>query len=194
MTTLSLHVVDLAAVNQAWEGKSLDALISAAPRGRVACLLSGPVGGVVVDGRRPAAQAVPAAQRRDMFEAMVEDLAVASIHDVPEDGLNAVLAVIARVSGKHDLALDRLRKRSSPASPVLTDADGRSCAVWSVDTPVLEAARAVVDDASLRDADLPEARVAGVDKSHIHDVLDALGPIFVALSTPGVSLVAADSR
>ena len=198
--TTSLFVVDSAALTEAWEKKPLDAMIAAAPRGRVACLLSGPLGGVVVDGRRPAAQAVPAAQRPDMFAAFLDDLSVASLHDVPEEGLNAALAVIARVSGKHDFSLDRLRKRSAPASPTTNGDEGRGCAVWSLEPAVLEAVSNAVarfsapeDGASLRDADLPEARVAGVDKSHIQDVIESLSPILRAMTRPGVRLFAQDS-
>jgi hypothetical protein len=109
---------------------------------------------------------------------------------VPEEGLNAALAVIARLSGKHDLSLDRLKKKASPASPE----GGLACALWRVEASSLAAARKVVDDPSLRDADLPEARVAEVDRGHIHDVIEALGQLLSALERAGTSLVVLGSR
>lgn len=187
---ISLHVVDLEAVRQAWEKRTLDAHVTAQPRGRVACLLSGPVAGVVVDGHRPpilALHGLPAEPRRELYHALIEDLARASLHDVAEDALNAALAVIARVSGRHELALDRLRKHAT------AHADGLGGTVWSIDPSVLAAARNVACDPSLRDADLPEARVAGVERSHIQDVLDSLAVLLHALGESSVSLIAVGS-
>jgi hypothetical protein len=195
-TTLSLHAVDLALVMYDWHNRPIDVIVAMLPRGRVACMLSGPIGGVVVDGRRPPAQAlamVAPEARSALFEALVEDHAMASLHDVPEGGLNAALAVLSRLAERHELALPRLREGAAAACPIDEDSD-TGCVAFVVERDAVPAARLVVGDPSLRDVDLPEARIAGVDTGHIRDVLAALEPVLTALSSPDVSLIAIGSR
>jgi hypothetical protein len=83
--TSSLFVVDKEALDDAWRSTALSVVTAARPRGRVAGLL----GGAGAD-TMAAARALPSlgvATARRAYLALVEDLALAAVHDVPEDVL-----------------------------------------------------------------------------------------------------------
>jgi hypothetical protein len=153
---------------------------------------------VVVDGRRPPAQAlgvVPSGARIGLFEALLEDEALASVHDVSEKGLGAAFAALARLAERQDLVLPRLREKAAPAGPTADQPklEG-ACVAWPVDREAISAARLAVSDPSLREVELPEAKKAGIDRGHILDLLASLEPVLTALSSPDISLIAIGSR
>jgi hypothetical protein len=191
---ITLYGVNLAAAHQAWAGSSLDGLALVRPRGRVAALLQAP--GVPVDLEQPGATALAAAKpekRRAFFDALVEDLAAATLHDAPAGVLLDVFSIVARLAGREELTLARLERAASAAYPAdLVDGslpgDGAtSLAAWIADPATAALALAGVKKALA----LPPNSLVRTDAALFGDLLEALAPVLEAGSRAGHAVLAA---
>jgi hypothetical protein len=194
--TLSLFALDLTAVTTAWNKTKLDELARARPDSRVAAMLSAPLGGHIVDGGRPAAEAlaaVPAPDARAVFDALAEDHAVAGVWDAPADVVSEVFAALARVSRRRDLVLTALEAEaqfSYPTQlleePFVDSADARGGLVTLLADPArLEAALQATREA----LGLPEGSFISISPALFHELLEELLTVLEKATRPGLALV-----
>jgi hypothetical protein len=142
VTRLSLFVVDTPALDEAWQGTAVCVLTVRRPRGRLAGLL----GGAGADTMTPARALPPlgVATARRAYLALVEDLALAAVHDVPVEILRtlwpsletqlamAETAFPPELAGSRDLLV--LPTPAPPAPPV---GGGLAAAVHEALLPLL---------------------------------------------------------
>jgi hypothetical protein len=187
---ISLYSVDLSAVFEAWRKTPLDRLVARFPRGRVAAIMAGPLDGVIVDGGRPAPQAlggVTPESRREAFDALVEDLADEALHDAPADELTQLFATIAKLAGRATLHVHALDAAAVPAYPpelldapsVEDAATGKGLMTWLSDPSLTGAARDAVRKGSFTSS-----------PPIVGDLADILTRLLDAAARPGQSLVA----
>jgi hypothetical protein len=123
---ISLFVIRPDELDEAWRSTAISVLTSARPRGRLAGLLGGAAAETM-----SAARALPplgAATARRAYAALVEDLAVAALHDVPAAALRRLWANLElqlelaepafpeELAGSRELLL--LPTPAPPAAPV----------------------------------------------------------------------------
>lgn len=175
---LSLFAVDLGAATEIWRQRAHDEIVNVAPRGRLASLLSA--------GDEP--------HRRDVFDAIVEDLAEAALWDAPVQILADAFASLAKVSRRSELELDRLDAEAAPAYPAeLLDlpfverADSANgLVILCGDAALLEAGARAVRKA----LELPVGAFPTTEPQLWRDLLEALPAILAAAAQPGFALLA----
>jgi hypothetical protein len=186
-------------VADAWRTRPLDELAAARPRGRLAALLAGEIDGMIVDGTRPgqlALAALGAPGRRRAWDALVEDLARAALHDAPAPALTDAFAALAKVAGRPELAAARLDGAADPAYPdELLEPPGASGPIsiggkvawvrWAagVDAHALAAAARQL-------LGLPAGAFPRASPELWRDLIEALAPLLKEAAEPGVSLLA----
>ena len=192
--TCTLLALDLAAVTEAWRSSALDTLCAARPGGRLAALLAAPVEGVIIDCKRTAAAAlapVTLGERREVFDALAEDLALAALFDAPAEALAVVLGALGRLAKRTDLGLAGDEAFAYPddllEDPGVQSSDrSGGLTTWLSGPPQIPAALAA----------LPEALAAadtawpGLDPRLARDLLEALAPLLRAAEKPAVVIVA----
>lgn len=194
---ITLFGVDLAAVHEGWRTRTIDELIVARPRGRVASLLAGPLDGVIVDGGRAAPAAlggVTPESRRAVFDALVEDMAAVAVFDVPAPALTDVFGALARLSGREELLAARLDAGATAAYPsellqepfVEHATSGAGLAAW-ISNPALGAA---AHAAARKAVDLPAGSFPTAEPTIFLDVAEALVPALAVAARVGGALVA----
>jgi hypothetical protein len=175
--TLSLFAVDLAQASDIHRrGAHADVLVRA-PHGRTASLLSG-------DEPHP----------RELFDAVVEDLAAASLFDAPAAILAEAFASLAKVTRRPELELKAMEAHAAPAypaelldTPFVERSDAHSGLVILLGDPApLEAAALGVK----RALDLPLGAFETKDPALWRDLLESLQPVLLAASSGGRSLTA----
>ncbi len=170
-TTITIHAVDLEQAGSSFRRRPLNQLIDSLPRGRVAAVCAG----LDVDLFRPAGESKK--HRRKLFEAIVEDLAKASLWDTPREAFDEAVHLV-------DLG------DASGASAYPADiGDGGSpsiLAIWCADNEIIQAAAGKVPDAL---AALP-GQLVTTDPALVHDVLEELAKLLKEASHPGVWLLA----
>jgi hypothetical protein len=198
--SITLLVVDEAGLARSFRDQTLDDLVTARPRGRVAAVCSAPIDGMVVDGSRPAAQALAAASpagRRRVWDALIEDLSLASLWDAPATTLSEVFAAIAKVAHRDELAASRLDGRGDPAYPLdMLEAPGASGPIsvggkvgyvrWLDDPTLASAAAAAANQA----ASLPPGAFPTADPALWRDLLDSIAALLAAAAQPERALLA----
>lgn len=196
--TISLHAANLGAVIQDFRTRPLDHFLTKAPRGRLAAVLSAPLDGVIVDGSRVAAKAlagVGALGRRAIFDALVEDLALASVFDAAAPALAEVMAAAAKLAGREELAAARLDADAAPAYPpeLLADAPGAvaqdnriGLVTWLSDATLAGAAAVAVRKL----LEHPPDAFPSADPSLFRDLAESLVPVFRHAATAGHAVVA----
>jgi hypothetical protein len=180
--TVSLFAVDLDRVLAVWRKASIAEHLADSPAGRAATVL----GLASLAGADPsltparAAAGAPAADARNLFEALVEDLAVARLHDAPFMPLSHALASLARAGRLPRLEMSALQA-SPPAYPADVRApDGAGLCAWLPPDAVAQAAAA----ASADPGDPPRSGDAALWR----DLVEALGDLFE--NAAGLTVVA----
>ncbi len=178
---ISLFAVDLGAATEIWRQRAHDEIVSVAPRGRLASLLAG--------GGEP--------HRRDLFDAIVEDLAESALWHAPAQILADAFASLAKVSKRDGLKLDRLEADAAPAYPAeLLDlpfverADStEGLVILSGDAALLEAGARAVRKA----LELPDGAFHTAQPQLLRDLLEALPRVLASAAQPGFVLLAQKS-
>ena len=167
--TVTLLAVDLADAERRWQRESIADRVAAAPGGRVATAARlEPVAAAARRGKlAQVAAALPALEARGLFEALLEDLAVAAIHDAPFSALAEVCDKLARAAKLRALELAALEAAPLAypaelrAEPRPDTADGRAAFVVWLDGPRAADARAAAESLARQSGDeLAEALAA----------------------------------
>jgi hypothetical protein len=197
---LTLLTIAPEEVLNAWRGQALDALARLRPRGRLAALLAEPLDGMIVDGGQPASRALApfgAPSQRRVWDALLEDLAIAGLHDAPATTLSEVFAALVKLSGREGLAAARLDGAAEPAYPeALLEPPGASgpvsvggklgFVVWIDDEVTARAAL----DAARKALSLPPGAFASADPAMWRDLAETLVDVLAAAAHPGRALLA----
>jgi len=159
--TVTLLAVDLADAERRWRRETLAERVAAVPGGRLATAAR--LEPVVAAARRgPLAQvaaALPALEARGLFDALVEDLAAAAIHDAPFSALAEVCDKLARAAKLRALELAALEAAPLAypaelrAEPRPDTADGRAAFVIWLDGGRLADARAAAETLARQSGD-----------------------------------------
>ena len=148
--TVTLLAVDLADAERRWRRETLAERVAAVPGGRLATAARlAPVAAAARRGKlAQVAAALPALDARGLFEALLEDLATAAIHDAPFSTLADLCDRLARTAKLRALELAALEAAPLAypaelrAEPRPDTADGRAAfVVW------LDGARLRLDEA-----------------------------------------------
>ena len=176
--TLSLFAVDLTLATDIYRRRAFADVLARAPRGRVASLLA--------DDEEP--------HPRDLFDAVIEDLAVAAVWDADATVLGDAFASLAKVTRRPELELKALEAHAAPAypadlldTPFVERPDSTSGLVILLGDPApLEAAALAVK----RALELPLGAFQTQAPQLWRDFLEALQPVLLAASSGGNSLLA----
>ncbi len=205
--TTTLYAVRLEAVREAWTGETIQHARAAAPRGRLAALIGPPATPPFdhlddVDRGQPPARlmlslTLPNARR--LWDALLEDRAVAALYDAPALTLAEVFAAIASVSHRRELDSMRLDQAAEPAyPPELLEPAGASgpmsvgghitYVVWMGPAEAATARTALASASTLPVGSFPTQEPA-----LWRDLAESLLPVLEAAARPRHSLVATRS-
>jgi hypothetical protein len=143
--TVSLYAVDLDGVLATWRKTTLAEHLSSWPAGRVATVLQ-LASLAQADRDLPPARAatgVPAADARNLFEALVDDLATARLHDAPFMPLSHALASLARAARQPRLDIASLQSAPTAYPADVRAPDGSGLVAWLPDDAVAQVASPV---------------------------------------------------
>jgi hypothetical protein len=201
---VTLFAVRLEAVRELWTGEPVAEHMQRVPRGRMAALVGAPATAPFdrLDGEdraQPPARlllALGPAKARRLWDALVEDAAVAAVYDVPALVLADVFGAIAKVSGRRELESMRLDHAADPAyPPELLEPPGASGPI-SVGGKItykvwMGAAEAASARAALASAlSLPVGAFPTGDPELWREVAETLVPVLDAAARPRHSLLA----
>jgi hypothetical protein len=205
--TMTMMAVDLSAVVDVWRSKDLTSVTNAAPHGRVASLLrknngggaarsaeGGPVGVSPTGGPRGLAAALSIDEQRELFDALAEDLAKATLWDAPAGPLAEALAAIAKVAKHPELEASTLEASKHWAyppelldQPFVDRSDRRGgLLIWLSDPALVTAAQKAAE----RVLELPPGSFKAQDPALQRDLLETLASVLAKAARPGFSLVA----
>ena len=205
--TVTLFAVRMEAVREAWLKEPIARAAGAFPRGRLAAMAGPPATPPLdrldqLDRAEPPAKltlALSPVQTRQIWDALLEDRAVAALYDAPSLTLAEVFATIARVAGRRELDTMHLEQAAEAAyPPELLEPPGASgpmsvggrisYIVW------MGAAEAAVAKNALAGAlSLPVGAFPTQEPALWRDLAESLLPVLDAAARPRHSLVATRS-